>query len=88
MFQNIKYSPSILEGLVIFNPSNNGVLPGVASEWNISEDGLTYTFVFNPDAKWTNGESVKPEHFVYSWERILSPAGSSICRHALCHKKC
>ena len=49
------------------------MLPGVASEWVISEDGLTYTFIFNPEAKWTNGESVKPEHFVYSWKRILSP---------------
>jgi len=65
---------ALLEGLVIFNPSNNGVLPGVASDWSISSDGLTYTFVFNPEAKWTNGESVKPEHFVYSWKRILSPA--------------
>ena len=58
---------ALLEGLVIFNPSNNGVLPGVASDWSISSDGLIYTFVFNPEAKWTNGESVKPEHFVYSW---------------------
>ena len=64
---------ALLEGLVIFNPKTNGVLPGVASEWNISKDGLIYTFTFNPDAKWTNGEIVKPEHFVYSWERILSP---------------
>ncbi len=64
---------ALLEGLVIFNPKTNGVLPGVASEWSISKDGLIYTFTFNPDAKWTNGEIVKPEHFVYSWERILSP---------------
>ena len=64
---------ALLEGLVIFNPKTNGVLPGVASEWSISKDGLIYTFTFNPDAKWTNGERVKPEHFVYSWERILSP---------------
>ena len=27
---------ALLEGLVIFNPSNNGVLPGVASDWSIS----------------------------------------------------
>ena len=64
---------ALLEGLVVFNPKNNGVLPGVASDWSISKDGLIYTFTFNPDAKWTNGEIVKPEHFVYSWERILSP---------------
>ena len=64
---------ALLEGLVVLNPKNNGVLPGVAAEWIISDDGLSYTFIFNPDAKWTNGDSVKPEHFAYSWERILSP---------------
>ena len=64
---------ALLEGLVVFNPKNNGVLPGVAEDWNISDDGLSYTFIFNPDAKWTNGDSVKPEDFAYSWERILSP---------------
>jgi len=64
---------ALLEGLVVFNPKNNGVLPGVAEDWIISDDGLSYTFKFNPDAKWTNGDSVKPEDFAYSWERILSP---------------
>ena len=64
---------ALLEGLVVFNPKNSGVLPGVATDWTISKDGLTYTFAFNPKAKWTNGETVKPSHFVYSWERILSP---------------
>jgi oligopeptide transport system substrate-binding protein len=64
---------ALLEGLVVFNPKNNGVLPGVAEDWSVSDDGLSYSFIFNPDAKWTNGDSVKPEHFAYSWERILSP---------------
>ena len=29
---------ALLEGLVVFNPKNNGVLPGVASDWSISKD--------------------------------------------------
>ena len=64
---------ALLEGLVVFNPKNNGILPGVASEWIISNDGLVYTFKFNPNARWTNGEKVLPSDFVYSWKRILSP---------------
>ena len=64
---------ALLEGLVVFNPKNNGVLPGVASDWTISNDGLVYTFIFNPNARWTNGEKVQPSDFVYSWKRILSP---------------
>ncbi len=37
---------ALLEGLVVFNPKNSGVLPGVATDWTISKDGLTYTFCF------------------------------------------
>ena len=61
---------ALLEGLVVFNPKNNGVLPGVAEDWSVSDDGLSYTFIFNPDAKWTNGDSVKPEDFAYSWREF------------------
>ena len=64
---------ALLEGLVVFNPKNNGVLPGVAEDWNVSDDGLSYTFTFNPDAKWTNGDSVKPEDFAYSWREFSLP---------------
>ena len=64
---------ALLEGLVIFNPQDNGVLPGVASNWEISEDGLEYTFTFNKNARWTNGDNVLPSDFEYSWKRILSP---------------
>ena len=64
---------ALLEGLVIFNPKDSSVLPGVAKSWVISNDGLTYTFVFNEKAKWSNGEKIEPSDFVYSWKRILSP---------------
>jgi oligopeptide transport system substrate-binding protein len=63
---------ALLEGLVVFNPKDNGVLPGVASNWEISEDGLEYTFTFNKNARWTNGDNVLPSDFEYSWKRILS----------------
>lgn len=49
------------------------VVPGVAESWEVSEDGLTYTFHLNPDAKWSDGEQITAQDFVYSWQRLMNP---------------
>lgn len=49
------------------------VMPGVAESWEVSEDGLTYTFHLNPDAKWSDGEQITAQDFVYSWQRLMNP---------------
>lgn len=49
------------------------VYPGVAESWEVSEDGLTYTFHLNPDAKWSDGEQITAQDFVYSWQRLMNP---------------
>lgn len=49
------------------------VVPGVAEKWDVSEDGLTYTFYLNPDAKWSDGEQITAQDFVYSWQRLMNP---------------
>ncbi|MGJ8654152.1 MAG: peptide ABC transporter substrate-binding protein [Opitutaceae bacterium] len=64
---------AFLEGLTTLDAETMRVLPGVAQSWDISEDGLTYTFHFDPDAKWSNGDPVTPEDFLFSFERILTP---------------
>ena len=38
----------------------------------LSPDGLIYTFKLNKDAKWSNGDSVTADDFVWSWKRILT----------------
>lgn len=65
---------SLCEGLVITNPKGGPNLPGVAEKWSVSEDGLVYTFNLHPDAKWSNGEDVTADDFVWSWMRILTPS--------------
>ena len=62
----------LFEGLVRLDKDGN-VTPGVAKDWNISDDGLVYTFYFNEEAKWSNGEQVTADDFVFSWERTLRP---------------
>lgn len=49
------------------------IKPGVAKEWKVSDDGLVYTFNLNPDAKWSDGEQIKAQDFVYSWQRLMNP---------------
>lgn len=45
---------------------------GAAERWEISEDGLVYTFHLRPNGTWSNGDPVTAEDFVYSYQRILS----------------
>ena len=66
---------SLCEGLTIPNPNpkdSNGYIPGTAESWSISEDGKEYIFKLNKNAKWSNGELVTADDFVWSWKRILT----------------
>ncbi|MEY2972491.1 MAG: hypothetical protein RI886_268, partial [Pseudomonadota bacterium] len=65
---------ALCEGLVIANPKGGPNLPGVAQSWSVSEDGRVYTFNLNPQAKWSNGDDVTAQDFVWSWMRILTPS--------------
>lgn len=63
----------LLEGLVI-NDASGAVVPGVATDWSVSDDGLVYTFNLRDDAKWSDGTPVTAGDFVYSLQRIMDPA--------------
>ena len=39
----------------------------------ISDDGLTYTFTLRDGLKWSDGEPVTAEDYVYSWKRAVDP---------------
>jgi oligopeptide transport system substrate-binding protein len=62
----------LYEGLVVYDNKAN-VVPGVAESWEVSDDGLTYTFKLRDSANWSNGEPVTAEDFVFSFQRIMSP---------------
>ncbi len=66
---------SLCEGLTIPNPNPNdmnGYMAGTAESWSISDDGKEYIFNINKNAKWSNGEPVTADDFVWSWKRILT----------------
>ena len=59
---------SMCEGLTIANPKGGENLPGVAESWDISEDGKTYTFFLNQNAKWSNGDPVTAQEWSGNFE--------------------
>ena len=63
---------SLCEGLTIANPNGGPNLPGVAESWTISDDGREYIFNLNKNAKWSNGEVMTADDFVWSWKRMLT----------------
>lgn len=65
---------SLLEGLVAAHPTDDlNPAPGVAESWSSNEDFTVWTFNLR-EAQWSNGDPVTAGDFVYSWQRILSPA--------------
>ncbi len=63
----------LFEGLVTYG-LNAETVPGVAEKWDVSKDGTVYTFYLRTNAKWSNGDPVTAEDFVYSFRRLVDPA--------------
>jgi peptide/nickel transport system substrate-binding protein len=57
--------------LVNFSPKDSSPVPGLADSWETSDDGLTWTFHLNKDAKWHDGKPVTSEDVAYTFQRIL-----------------
>ncbi len=68
---------ALFEGLTTKNPYTLESEPGVAESWDISADGMTYTFHLRQNATWSNGDLMTAEDFRWSWERALTPALAS-----------
>lgn len=64
---------ALFEGLVNTAIDGRTLLPGVAERWEESADGLTYTFYLRSNARWSDGQPVTAEDFVYSFRRTADP---------------
>ncbi|WON78671.1 ABC transporter substrate-binding protein [Serratia sp. UGAL515B_01] len=65
----------LFEGLVNQDPHGKSI-PGVASRWQ-TNDNQTYLFTLRKDARWSNGDPVTANDFVYSWQRLVDPKNVS-----------
>lgn len=52
---------------------DNTIQPGQAETWEVSEDGLTWTFHLRDGLKWSDGSDLTANDFVYSWKRVCDP---------------
>ena len=68
---------SLFEGLTRYNTVTAEPEPGLADRWEISDDGLTYTFHIRTNAFWSNGEPITAQDFVWNWFRVLEPLTAS-----------
>ena len=65
----------LFEGLTNQDAKGN-IVPGVAESWS-SSDNKTWIFTLRSNAKWSNGEPVTAQDFVFSWQRLVDPRNSS-----------
>ena len=62
----------LFEGLLTYS-SDGELVGGAAESWEVSADGLQYSFRLRPEARWSNGETVVAQDFVYSFRRLVDP---------------
>ena len=67
------YLKHLFEGLMKYGWNGEGIVPGAAESYEISDDGLVYTFHIRPDAKWSDGQDLTADDFVYTMKRLVNP---------------
>ncbi len=77
---------NIFEGLYVLNDLDQPI-PAVAKSFTRSEDGKKYTFDLRKDAKWSNGDNVTANDFMFAWRRAVSHETASQYAYMLFHVK-
>jgi oligopeptide transport system substrate-binding protein len=68
---------ALFEGLTRHDARTLAPAPGMAESWDVSDDGLRYTFHLRADARWSDGTPLDASDFIYSWRRELAPETGS-----------
>jgi len=67
----------LFEGLTRSDAKTGRPVPGLAERWEISPDGIVYTFHLRTNLVWSTGEPIRADDVVYSWIRALRPETAS-----------
>jgi peptide/nickel transport system substrate-binding protein len=70
---NAIYQAPMYDSLVGFNVDKGGIGPGVAERWDLSEDGLSWTFYLRPGQKFHNGDPLTARDVKFSLQRQMAP---------------
>mgnify|MGYP005835876817 FL=1 len=68
---------SVYDTLVFRDPDSGGFIPGLATAWTVSPDGLTYTFTLRRDVTFHDGTRFDAAAVVANFNRIFDPATNS-----------
>ena len=63
----------MFESLLSINPITLEYEPAIAEKWSISEDKATYTFHIDPNARWSDGESITAKDVKWTYDVIMDP---------------
>jgi oligopeptide transport system substrate-binding protein len=74
---DMRVEQGLFEGLTRLEPVKAKAVPGLADHWEISPDGITYTFHLRTNLVWSTGEPITADDVVYSWIRALDPKTAS-----------
>ena len=64
---------ALFEGLVIYDPKTMGPFPGMAEKWDINDNFTEFTFHLRKNLRFSNGDPITSEDFVWSLHRGLNP---------------
>lgn len=68
----------IFEGLVKANPDTGAPEPWLAQKWDISADGLTYTFHLRTDVNWSDGQPFTADDAKFTFDTIMAPKTQTV----------
>jgi oligopeptide transport system substrate-binding protein len=66
-----------LNATLVYPDKDLNIQPGLAEKWDVSADGLTYTFHLRQGLKWSDGSPLTAKDFEYSFKRLFDPATAS-----------
>jgi len=75
----IRLMLALFEGLVRYDPETLEPRPAIAERWEVSQDGLRWTFYLRKNARWSDGRAITSADFIFSYQRLLSPKLASPC---------
>ncbi|HEX4421410.1 MAG TPA: ABC transporter substrate-binding protein [Kofleriaceae bacterium] len=71
--ESIEVSQILFEGLARWRPGTTDVEPGLATSWQVSPDGLRWTFELRPGVVFHDGQPLDADAVVFSFERVIDP---------------